>query len=34
MLHSLTTANLPVNYRDKEITLSEVRNLAYDYDQS
>ena len=33
-LHSLTTANLNVSYRDKQITLSEVRNLAYDNDQS
>ncbi|MDO9629848.1 MAG: M3 family oligoendopeptidase [Acholeplasmataceae bacterium] len=32
-LHNLTTANLPVQFRDKEITLSEVRNLAYDNDQ-
>ncbi|BCR36075.1 M3 family oligoendopeptidase [Mariniplasma anaerobium] len=31
-LHSLTTANLPVDYDEKEITLSEVRNLAYDAD--
>jgi len=34
MLQSLTTANLPVSYRDKEITLSEVRNLANDGDAS
>ena len=33
-LHSLTTANLPVQYRGKEITLSEVRNLAYENDSS
>jgi pepF/M3 family oligoendopeptidase len=33
-LQGLTTANLPVLYRGKEITLSEVRNLAYDNDQS
>lgn len=33
-LQSITTANLPVMYRGKEITLSEVRNLAYDADQS
>ena len=31
-LQSITTANLPVKYRDQEITLSEVRNLAYDAD--
>ena len=31
-LQGLATANLAVTYRDKEITLSEVRNLAYDYD--
>ena len=31
-LQSITTANLPVIYRGKEITLSEVRNLAYDQD--
>ncbi len=31
-LQSITTANLPVKYRDKEITLSEVRNLAYESD--
>ncbi len=29
-LHSLTTANLAVDYEGKEITLSEVRNMAYD----
>ncbi|MCD4827147.1 MAG: M3 family oligoendopeptidase [Acholeplasmataceae bacterium] len=29
-LHSLTTANLAVEYDEKEITLSEVRNMAYD----
>ncbi len=34
MLHSITTANVPVLYRGKEITLSEVRNLAYDPDPS
>ena len=33
-LQSITTANLPVHYRDKEITLSEVRNLAYEADPS
>jgi pepF/M3 family oligoendopeptidase len=33
-LQSITTANLPVNYRGKEITLSEVRNLAYEADPS
>jgi len=33
-LQGLTTANLPVSFRDKEITLSEVRNLAYDNDAS
>ncbi|HBG33198.1 MAG: hypothetical protein A2084_02030 [Tenericutes bacterium GWC2_39_45] len=33
-LQGLTTANLPVLFRGKEITLSEVRNLAYDNDQS
>lgn len=33
-LQSLTTANLPVQFRDKEITLSEVRNLANDADAS
>ncbi len=33
-LQSLTTANVPVHYRDKEITLSEVRNLAYESDPS
>jgi len=33
-LQSITTANLPVLYRGKEITLSEVRNLAYDVDAS
>lgn len=33
-LQSLTTANVPVYYRDKEITLSEVRNLAYEKDAS
>lgn len=33
-LQSITTANLPVLYRGKEITLSEVRNLAYDADAS
>lgn len=33
-LQSITTANLPVHYRDQEITLSEVRNLAYDADPS
>ncbi len=33
-LQSITTANLPVAYRGKEITLSEVRNLANDGDAS
>jgi pepF/M3 family oligoendopeptidase len=33
-LQSITTANLPVQYRGKEITLSEVRNLANDGDAS
>ncbi|MCF7930976.1 MAG: M3 family oligoendopeptidase [Acholeplasmataceae bacterium] len=33
-LQGLTTANLPVMYRGKEITLSEVRNLAYEHDPS
>jgi len=33
-LQGLTTANLPVMFRGKEISLSEVRNLAYDHDQS
>ncbi len=33
-LHNLSTANLPVQYRGKEITLSEVRNLAYENDQA
>jgi pepF/M3 family oligoendopeptidase len=33
-LQGLTTANLPVLFRGKEITLSEVRNLAYDNDPS
>jgi len=33
-LQSIATANLPVKYRDKEITLSEVRNLAYEADSS
>jgi len=33
-LQGLTTANLPVQFRGKEITLSEVRNLAYDNNQS
>jgi pepF/M3 family oligoendopeptidase len=33
-LHSLTTANLTVNYRDQKITLPEVRNLAYDSDKN
>jgi pepF/M3 family oligoendopeptidase len=33
-LHGLTTANLPIQYRGKEITLSEVRNLASDPDSS
>jgi pepF/M3 family oligoendopeptidase len=33
-LQSLTTANVPVHYRDQEITLSEVRNLAYESDPS
>lgn len=32
-LQGITTANLPVQFRDKEITLSEVRNLAYDHDK-
>ncbi|CCV64720.1 Oligoendopeptidase, pepF/M3 family [Alteracholeplasma palmae J233] len=30
-LQGLATSNLSVIYDDKEITLSEVRNLAYDY---
>jgi pepF/M3 family oligoendopeptidase len=33
-LQSVTTANLPVNYRGQDITLSEVRNLAYEADPS
>ena len=33
-LHGLATANVPVLFRGKEITLSEVRNLSYDQDQS
>jgi len=33
-LQGLTTANLPVLFRGKEITLSEIRNLAYDNDAS
>ncbi len=33
-LQGITTANLPVHFKEKEITLSEVRNLAYDYDKS
>lgn len=33
-LQSLTTANVPIHYRDQEITLSEVRNLAYEHDAS
>jgi pepF/M3 family oligoendopeptidase len=32
-LHSITTANLPVDFEGKEITLSEIRNLAYDNDK-
>lgn len=32
-LQSLTTANLNVSYRGEDITLSEVRNLAYDKDK-
>lgn len=32
-LQSLTTANLDVKYNDEAITLSEVRNLAYDKDK-
>ncbi|MCF7931498.1 MAG: M3 family oligoendopeptidase [Acholeplasmataceae bacterium] len=32
-LQGLTTANLPISFRGKEITLSEVRNLAYDNDK-
>jgi pepF/M3 family oligoendopeptidase len=31
-LQSLATANLLVNYKDKQITLSQVRNLAYEAD--
>ncbi|MBE0701181.1 MAG: M3 family oligoendopeptidase [Acholeplasmataceae bacterium] len=33
-LQNLVTANLSVQYRDKEMTLSEIRNLAYDYDKT
>ena len=33
-LQSIQTANVPVQFRDQEITLSEVRNLANDKDQS
>jgi pepF/M3 family oligoendopeptidase len=33
-LQGLMTANLDVDYRDQKITLSEVRNLAYEADQS
>jgi pepF/M3 family oligoendopeptidase len=33
-LHGLTTANLPIHFKGKEITLSEVRNMAYDSDPS
>ena len=33
-LHGLTTANLPIQFKGKEITLSEVRNMAYDNDAS
>lgn len=33
-LQSLTTAQVPVLYRGQEITLSEVRNLAYEHDAS
>lgn len=29
-LHSLTTANLAVEFDNREITLSEIRNMAYD----
>lgn len=29
-LHALTTANLAVDFKEREITLSEIRNLAYD----
>jgi pepF/M3 family oligoendopeptidase len=32
-LHSITTANLPVDYEGKEITLSEIRNMAYENDK-
>ena len=31
-LQNMLTANLKVSYRGSEITLSEVRNLAYEYD--
>ncbi len=33
-LQGLLTANLSVIYRDKVMTLSEVRNLAYDHDKT
>jgi pepF/M3 family oligoendopeptidase len=33
-LQGLLTANLNVHYRDKVMTLSEVRNLAYDHDET
>ncbi len=33
-LQGITTANLPVFFRDKEITLAEARNLAYDNNAS
>jgi pepF/M3 family oligoendopeptidase len=33
-LQGLLTANLNVHYRDKVMTLSEVRNLAYDHDKT
>ncbi|MCR3905750.1 MAG: M3 family oligoendopeptidase [Tenericutes bacterium] len=32
MLHNITTANLAVDFRGEEISLSEARNLAYDND--
>ncbi len=32
-LHSITTANLGVDYEGKEITLSEIRNMAYENDK-
>ncbi|MFP4177195.1 MAG: M3 family oligoendopeptidase [Acholeplasmataceae bacterium] len=33
-LQGLLTANLSVRYRDRTMTLSEVRNLAYDHDSA